>query len=71
LSGRWVPPDLRDALVDFVTTFTARTEIAAGWVLARLGVVPAQFYRWQERYGRGKAHNGQIPRAHCLTAEER
>ena len=40
-------------------------------MLARLGVVPAQFYRWQNRYGQGTAPNGQIPRAHWLTPEER
>ena len=54
-----------------MATFSARTELAASWVLARLGVVPAQFYRWQDRYGHGNAHNGAIPRAHWLTPEER
>ena len=28
LSGRWVPPDLRDAVVAFVATFGARTGLA-------------------------------------------
>lgn len=54
-----------------MTTFSVRTELAARWVLARLGVVPAQFYRWQDRYGQANAHNGQIPRAHWLTPVER
>ena len=71
MSGRWTPGDLRDAVVDFVTTFSARTELAAAWVLARLGVVPTQFYRWKERYGQVNTHNGQIPRAHWLLPEER
>ena len=66
-----MPSDLRDAVVDFVTAFAARTELATAWVLARLGVVPAQFYRWQDRYGQVNAHNGQIPREHWLTPEER
>jgi len=54
-----------------VREFSARTELSARWVLARLGVVPAQFYRWADRRGQPNAHNGQIPRAHWLTAEER
>jgi transposase InsO family protein len=66
-----VPPDLRDTVVDFVRRFSARTELGARWVLARLGVVPAQYYRWTARYGRVNTHNGHIPRDHWLTTEER
>lgn len=66
-----MPPDLRDTVVDFVRRFSARTELGARWVLARLGVVPAQYYRWTARYGRVNTHNGHIPRDHWLTTEER
>ncbi|MEK6598461.1 MAG: IS3 family transposase [Gemmatimonadota bacterium] len=62
---------MRDAVVAFVTRFSARTELAATWVLARLGVRPAQFYRWKARYGQANRHNGQIPREHWLTVDER
>ena len=51
--------------------FTQRTELPARWVLARLAVAPAQFYRWTERYGRVNTHNGLIPRDHWLTPAER
>ena len=66
-----MPPDLRDAVVDFVLTFSTRTELSARWVLAHLGVAPTQFHRWVERYGRVNAHNAQIPRDHWLTEAER
>lgn len=66
-----MPPDLRDAVVDFVQRYSVRTELGVRWVLARLGVAPAQFYRWTERYGRVNTHNGQIPRDHWLTDVER
>jgi transposase InsO family protein len=66
-----VPPELRDAVVDFVQRFSARTELSARWMLARLGVAPTQFYRWSARYGRVNTHNGRIPRDHWLTAAER
>lgn len=66
-----MPPDLRDAVVDFVRTFSHRTELPARWVLDRLTVSPAQFYRWAERYGQVNTHNGRTPRDHWLTAAER
>ncbi|HVH63650.1 MAG TPA: IS3 family transposase, partial [Candidatus Dormibacteraeota bacterium] len=71
LRQQWVPPDTRDAVVDFVQRFTTRTELSARWVLEHLAIAPTQFYRWVERYGRVNTHNGQIPRDHWLTPEER
>ncbi len=66
-----MPSDLRDTVVDFVRVFTTRTELPARWVLARLGLEAAQFYRWTARYGRGNTHNGRVPRDHWLTPGER
>ena len=66
-----MPPDLRDAVVDFVRTFAQRTELPVRYVLQRLGVAPAQFYRWVDRYGCVNTHNGQTPRDHWLTIAER
>ncbi len=57
--------------MDFVRTFTVRTEQPVRPVLRWLGLAPTQFYRWAERYGRVNTHNGQIPRDHWLTTEER
>jgi transposase InsO family protein len=65
-----VPPDVRDAVVDFVRAFSTRTELSVRWILRRLGVVPTQFHRWADRYGRVNAHNGRIPRDHWLTPAE-
>lgn len=66
-----MPPDLRDTVVDFVNRFTERTELSVRWVLTRLDVAPAQFYRWRERYGSANQHNGRMPRDHWLLPEER
>lgn len=66
-----MPPDCRDAVVDFVTAFTRRTERPTAWVLARLAIAPTQFYRWAARYGRRNTHNGRTPREHWLTPAER
>ena len=62
---------MRDAVVDFVKRFSARTELSVRWVLARMSLAPTQFYRWTGRYGSVNRHNGQIPRDHWLLPEER
>ena len=66
-----MPPDTRDAVVDFVQGFTTQTGLSTRWVLEHLALAPTQFYRWVERYGRVNTHNGQIPRDHWLTPAER
>jgi transposase InsO family protein len=66
-----VPPDLRDAVVDFVTTFTQRTDASTRWVLRHLGVAPAQYYRWATRYGTVNMPDGRVPRDHALLPVER
>jgi putative transposase len=66
-----VPPDTRDTVVDFVRSYVAGTELAVRWVLQRLDIEPAQYYRWTGRYGSTNLHNGRIPRDHWLTPGER
>lgn len=66
-----MPPDLRDAVVDFVRVFAARTERPTRWVLRQLGLAPPQFYRWVPRYGSVPTPTGRIPRDHWLAPWER
>ena len=66
-----MPPDLRDDVVDFVTTFSVRTEQSVHWVLACLDVAPTQYDRWTARDGRGNTPNGPVPREHWLHPAER
>lgn len=66
-----MPPDVRDAIVDFVRAFARRTEQPVRRVLRSLAIAPTQFHRWAARYGRLNTHNGLIPRDHWLTADER
>ena len=65
-----MPPDRRDAVVDFVRAFSVRTDLTVRAVLAGLALAPAQFYRWAERYGQVNTHNGRVPRDHWLTPAE-
>ena len=48
----WVPPDVRDLVVDFVRCWSEKTEIGAGRFIHWLGVRASKFYDWRERYGR-------------------
>ena len=66
-----MPPDTRDAVVDFVRAFHTHTELSVRWIVDHLAIATAQFYRWTTRYGRVNTHNGQIPRDHWVTAAER
>ncbi len=52
--------------MDFIRSFTARTELSTWWVLVQLGIHPQQYARWQQRYGSVNQHNGKIPRDHWL-----
>lgn len=65
-----MPPDLRDEVVDFVKSFTKRTELPVWWVIHTLAIHPQQYYRWENRYGSVNRHNGKIPRDHWLEAWE-
>jgi putative transposase len=65
-----VLPDARDAVVDFVRSFSERTELSPARVLTYLAIAPTQFYRWAERYGRVNTHNGQILRDDSVTPEQ-
>ncbi|MEO5511734.1 MAG: IS3 family transposase [Longimicrobiales bacterium] len=66
-----MPPDLRDTVVDFIRDYSKRTGLSVRWVIRRLGVDPAQYYRWTHRYGRVNTHNGSQPRDHWLQPAER
>jgi transposase InsO family protein len=66
-----VPSDVRDAVVDFVRAFSARTELPTRGVLEQLAIAPTQFYRWADRYGRVNTPQGPTPRDHWLTPDER
>jgi putative transposase len=62
LKGRWVPPDTRDQIVDYVRKWTDRTELTAKRLLGWLELSTSTFHQWKQRYGRPNAHNGRMPR---------
>ena len=66
-----MPPDVRDQVVDYVRSWSEKTEIGTGRFIHWLGVVASKFYNWRTRYGRVNEHNGWIPRDFWLEPWER
>ena len=71
MTGCWVPPDRRDAVVDCVTSLSTRTELPVRPMLERLGIARAKFARWTTAYGAVPTPHGPVPRDHWLTQVER
>lgn len=66
----WAQPDTRDAVVDFTTEWSERTEIPVDRLIAWIGIHRGKYYSWKRRYGKVNEHNGRIPRDHWLTPDE-
>ena len=51
MSGRWVPHDTRDEVVDFVTRWSEKCEQPVPRLVAWLGMKAGKFYAWRQSYG--------------------
>jgi putative transposase len=67
----WVPPDVRDEIVDYIRHWADRAEIPAKQLLTWLELRASKFHSWKDRYGKANEHNGQIPRDHWLEEGEK
>ncbi|HEY2785395.1 MAG TPA: IS3 family transposase [Fimbriiglobus sp.] len=66
-----MPPDVRDAVVDFVRDWAAKAELPAKRLLGWAGLAAAKYHAWTGRYGKAHGPNGTVPRDHWLTAAEK
>ena len=66
-----MPHDTRDHVVDFVSLWTRRTEIAPSRFVSWLGICSSKWYEWRRRYGRINEHNAWIPRDFWLQEWEK
>ncbi|MCO4098179.1 MAG: IS3 family transposase [Gemmatimonas sp.] len=71
MTGRWVPPDRRDEVVDWVTALATRTALPVRPMLRRLGIARTKYARWTASYGALATAHGPVPREHHLTQAER
>ena len=68
---RWVEPQTRDAVVDFVHHWEERTSLLRGLFLHHLGLRRNKFVSWESRYGVENFHNGKIHRDFWLEEWEK
>jgi putative transposase len=66
-----VPHDCRDALVDFVRSWSDKTDIPVARFLPWIGIGASKFHDWKQRFGKANEHNAWVPRDHWLTDDEK
>jgi transposase InsO family protein len=66
-----VPHDTRDQIVDFVRTWSDKTDIPVCRFLPWIGIGTSKFHDWKQRFGKVNEHNAWVPRDHWLTDDEK
>jgi putative transposase len=62
---------VRDAVVDFVRTWSTKTELPAERFLGWLELARGKFAAWRHRYGKANEHNALVPRDFWLEDWEK
>jgi putative transposase len=70
LTRCWVPHDTRDQIVDFVRSWSDKTESAVPQFTPWVGITRSKYQDWVLRFGKVNEHNHWVPRDHWLTDEE-
>ena len=63
--------DTRDEVVDYVRSWSDKTNVPARRLIGWLGLRSSKYYAWARRYGRVNEHNAWVPRDHWLTEAEK
>ena len=71
LNGRWVEPDVRDAVIDFIRIWADKTGLAIDRLLQWLDLSAGKYYDWRQRYGQTNQHNAWVPRDFWLAEWEK
>jgi hypothetical protein len=58
-------------VIDYVRTWTDKTELHAKTLVGWIGIPPSKYYQWRERYGQVNDHNAWVPRDHWLEDWEK
>jgi len=66
-----VPPDVRDAVVDFVHWAAEEGGFSTRSILPLIGLYENKFRHWEKRYGCENSHNGKMPRDFWIQDWER
>jgi putative transposase len=65
-----VPHDTRDQIVDFVRSWSDKTDIPVARFTPWIGIGRSKYQNWVTRFGKVNEHNHWVPRDHWLTEEE-
>jgi len=65
-----VPHDTRDTIVDFVRSWSDKTDIAVAHFMPWIGIGRSKYEDWRRRFGKVNEHNAWVPRDHWLTEDE-
>lgn len=71
MRGKWVEPDIRDAVVKYVKNMKTQSGLPQKWFIPRLGISSSKYYTWVRRYGQENRHNGHIPRDFWILEHEK
>ena len=66
-----MPHDTRDQVVDFVRTWSDKTELPTSRLVRWVGVGRSKFYDWIGRFGKVNEHNALVPRDFWLEDWEK
>lgn len=58
-------------MVDFIATWSGKTELPVVDFARWLDVNRGKIYAWRQRYGKANEHNGKVPRDHWIEPQER
>ena len=67
----WVPPDIRDQVVDYTRAWQKKTDLDVKLFIDWLGIGKSKYFDWKRRYGQVNEHNRWIPRDHWVEDWER
>jgi transposase InsO family protein len=58
-------------VIDYVRTWSDKTELHAKTLVAWIGIERSKYYQWKARYGKVNEHNAWVPRDHWLEEWEK
>lgn len=71
MTKKWVEPDVRDEIVDYLGYWSRRAEFPVVKMLKQIELAEWKFYQWKNRFGKPNQHNGRQPRDYWLREEEK
>lgn len=71
MTGRWVKPEIRDAVVELMIYGSEHVGLPLKRLLGWLELSPGKYHAWKQRQGQPNNHKAKTPSRHWLLAWER